>query len=152
MNEVDILDSLGMSSAVREEIRFFVHTVLRKLHVNNWQMGVFITDNEEIRHYNCQWRNVDAATDVLSFVQCEGHSIPQVEGMPFEAGDIIVSLQRVKQQALRLQRKPEEELRRVIIHGILHLDGMDHPGDDYEGEMLKIQERFVSETRSLTLT
>ncbi|RKX96464.1 MAG: hypothetical protein DRZ90_08860, partial [Spirochaetes bacterium] len=43
----------------------------------------------------------------------------------------------------------DEELRRVIIHGILHLNGLDHPGDDYSTGMLKLQEELLGGTGSL---
>ena len=74
---------------------------------------------------------------------------PVVPGVPKEAGDIIISLERVRANAERWANTYDEELRRVTIHGILHLKGMDHPGDDYEGEMLKLQENLLSRSRNL---
>ena len=64
--------------------------------------------------------------------------------MPFEAGDIVISLESVRRNAEEWETPYELELRRVIIHGILHLKGMDHPGDDYETGMLKLQEELLA--------
>lgn len=149
MNEIEIIHSLDKIPYDLHKIRAFIETVLDEIGEENWSMGLLITNDEEIRDYNRRWRRIDAPTDVLSFAQSEGEPIPLPDDQPFSAGDIIVSLERVSEQSGTLRRSLEEELRRVIIHGILHLRGMVHPGDDYEGSMLKLQEKLVSETRSL---
>ena len=150
MNEVDVI--IGLKPAPKETpfLEAFALTVLEHLGVKNWAMGVMLTDDKGIREYSRRWRGVDAATDVLSFVMIEGESPPRVPGTPLEAGDVVISVQRVAEQAGRRGEMFETELRRVLIHGILHLRGMDHPGDDYGGGMLRLQEELVGSTGPLT--
>lgn len=149
IRNIEILSTLDYLPYSFLSIRKFIENTIDNIGIKNWNMGVLLTDNKEIQNYNRRWRNIDAPTDVLSFVQDEGEPIPFPEEIPHEKGDIVVSMEKVAENAKRLNRPLEEELRRVIIHAILHLMGMEHPGDDYEGEMLKIQEKLVSETQSL---
>ena len=75
--------------------------------------------------------------------------IPSMPGMPKEAGDVIISLETVARNAVEWDNSYDEELRRVIIHGILHLDGLKHPDDNYSTGMLKLQEELLANTGSL---
>ena len=149
MNHVELISEISKPSAEFESLETFAASVLEKLGKEDWQMGLVITDDEGIRKYNRLWRKIDKATDVLSFVQDDGDFIPQMPEMPKEAGDVIISLESVEKNAGEWDTSYDEELRRVVIHGILHLDGMDHPGDDYETGMLKLQEELLSVTGSL---
>jgi probable rRNA maturation factor len=128
----------------RKHLEDFITGVLSSLEIDNWQMGVVFTDNSGILEYNKQWRNIDAPTDVISFALNDGPDIPLPPGEPVEAGDIIISSEKVLQNAFENNVLCTEELLRVIIHGILHLNGMDHPGDDYSSGMLKLQEELLS--------
>ena len=149
MNHVELVYQVSMPPAECSRIEEFALFVLERLGTSDWNMSLVVTDDEGIREYNRSWRNMDKATDVLSFVQDEGVEIPQVSGMPKEAGDVIVSLETVQRNATEWGNPFDEELRRVIIHGILHLKGLDHPGDDYRTGMLKIQEELLSDSGSL---
>ncbi len=70
--------------------------------------------DEEVLSLNIQFLNHATYTDIITFDTCEGNTIN---------GDIIISTERVKENANQLKLPFEEELRRVIIHGILHLCG-----------------------------
>jgi len=149
MNHVELISEITDSPPEYESLESFAASVLEKLGKEDWQMGLVITDDVGIRKYNRLWRNIDKATDVLSFVQDDGEIIPTVPGMPKEAGDVIISLESVVKNAGEWDTSYDEELRRVVIHGILHLNGMDHPGDDYNTGMLKLQEELLSVSGSL---
>lgn len=151
MNEVELLGFPDSYPIEKQEIGDFVDSILQKLGISNWLMGLLFTDDKGIRQFNREWRSIDAPTDVLSFAQIDGDAVPTMDAASFEAGDIVISLQQVYRQAEMQKRSPEEELRRVIIHGILHLNGMDHPDDDYECTMLKLQEKLLCETRKLVV-
>ena len=152
MNHIEIICEVDNPFAEIGEFESFVSNVLEKLGIDNWQLGFILTGDETIRSYNRQWRNIDKPTDVLSFVQEDGEDIPQIPGMLKEAGDVIISLETVLRNAGEWNSPYDEELRRVIIHGILHLKGMDHPGDDYESGMLKLQEELLSGSKSVFKT
>ena len=151
MNEVDVIVEMepGQAPAETAFLEEFALTVLKRLGAEEWSMGVMLTDDKGIRECSRRWRGRDAVTDVLSFVMSEGESPPRVPGSAFNAGDVVISAERVAQQAAERGQMFETELRRVLIHGILHLKGMDHPGDDYSGEMLKLQEELVAATPPL---
>ena len=87
------------------------------------ELSVLITDDEEIQALNSTYRNRNSATDVLSFPSREG------EGTEFTGehlGDIAISLETALRQAEELEVSGEEELFRLLIHGLLHLLGYDH--------------------------
>jgi probable rRNA maturation factor len=82
------------------------------------EVAVTLADDATLRGLNRDWRGLDRATDVLSFGYDEG------EGPV--SGDVIVSLERVREQASRFRVSPGRELARVVVHGALHLAGLDH--------------------------
>lgn len=143
MNQIEFISELDTAPPELQQLEPFVMAVLDKVEAENWQMGLVVTDDSGIKEYNRRWRNIDKATDVLSFVQDDGESIPTMQGLPKEAGDIVISLETVARNAEEWGSSYDEELRRVVIHGILHLKGLDHPGDDYESGMLKMQEELL---------
>jgi probable rRNA maturation factor len=82
------------------------------------EVSVTLSDDATLRGLNCDWRGLDRATDVLSFGYDEG------EGPV--SGDVVVSLERVAEQARRFRVRVGRELARVVVHGALHLAGLDH--------------------------
>ena len=149
MNHVEVICEIEGRDHESAAIESFALLILDRLGIADWQMGLVMTDNDGIRQYNRDWRDKDVPTDVLSFVQDDGEEIPVFAGAPKEAGDVIISLEKVAENAGSWENSYDEELRRVIIHGILHLNGMDHPGDDYSGGMLKLQEEILADTGRL---
>ena len=87
-----------------------------------------ITTDEEIRKLNLRFRHKDYATDVLSFPALSGSA---------ELGEIAISFDRACEQAARQGHSVDEELRILILHGVLHLQGMDHESDS--GEMARAE-------------
>ncbi len=98
-----------------------------------------ITDDAELRRLNREFRKKDYATDVLSFPSgdCRQTCRPQPEPM---LGDIAISLDRAEQQARALAHSTEQELRILMLHGVLHLTGLDHEND--QGEMACAERRW----------
>lgn len=114
--------------------------VLEILNLENWEFSLFLCDNSIIQTMNRQYRDLDEATDVLSFSQ-DGTINPDTGGLV--AGDVVISYDMVQWQAKDQGIDPEEELIRVLIHGILHLAGMDHPESADDSDMIKRQEELV---------
>ncbi|MDX8392905.1 MAG: rRNA maturation RNase YbeY [Mariprofundaceae bacterium] len=96
---------------------------------------VRFADDEAIRALNKQWRNKDAATDVLSFPMQEG---PDID---FDAslGDIILSMPFVCREADRLSLGITEHAQHLIVHGVFHLLGFVH-GEDMDAERMQAME------------
>lgn len=97
-------------------------------------LSVVIADDDEIQSLNRQFAGIDAATDVLAFAdESSGHPFVSAPGEPRYLGDVVISFGRARAQAAEDGRPVEEELRLLIVHGILHLLGYDH--DTTEGQM-----------------
>lgn len=97
---------------------------------------------ERIRELNREYRNVDSSTDILSFPTIGTTFFPSEEE---DLGDIFISIEDMRANAEYFNVSEREELLRLLIHGILHLRGMDHMTNDFEKEdMLIYQERILS--------
>jgi probable rRNA maturation factor len=88
-----------------------------------------ITNDAELQALNLQFRGKDYPTDVLSF-----------PGTAPYLGDIAVSLQHARAQARQFAHSLEEELRILLLHGVLHLTGLDHESDI--GQMARAEQRW----------
>jgi len=104
------------------ELREFLHDISGGRHVT-----CLITDDRELRRLNLQFRHKDYATDVLSFPNHNG-------------GEIAISLDRAAAQAKEHGHTVFDELRILMLHGVLHLRGMDHEQDS--GEMARAEMRW----------
>lgn len=89
-----------------------------------------ITDDRELRRLNRQFRGADHATDVLSFPSEGGESL----------GEIAISVERAAVQAREFGHSRLDEIRILMLHGVLHLIGMDHETD--RGEMARAEARW----------
>jgi probable rRNA maturation factor len=97
-----------------------------------------ITNDAELRGLNAQFRGKDYATDVLSFPnEIAGDKIASGTG---SLGDIAVSFERARAQALEWRHSADDEIRILMLHGVLHLLGMDHESDS--GRMKRAEIRW----------
>ncbi len=92
---------------------------------------ITLTNNEEIHKINLEHRNVDRATDVLSFPMYERNEINILKENSNDEiekilGDIIISIEKVKEQSIEYGHSFERELAYLVTHGMLHLLGYDH--------------------------
>jgi probable rRNA maturation factor len=127
------------------EIEPFCIAVLRSLDIKNWELSVLLCGDSAIRELNNTYRHIDESTDVLSFSQLEDDFGPQPdENGSVYAGDIVISLDTLKFHSAQFKVDEEEELKRLIIHGILHLSGYDHQSNGPEEPMLQLQEQMVT--------
>jgi len=143
LNSVEIsVEGVG-TPAWLERARSFSQAVLASLGKDGWDLSLLFCDDAFIRGLNRQYRERDEATDVLSFEQGDRYAGPEGEER-FLAGDIVVSLDSLARNSEEFGVGRDEELRRLIVHGILHLSGMDH-GEDPADPMLALQERILRE-------
>ena len=104
-----------------------------------YEISLRLTDDREIQEFNRQFRNLDKATDVLSFASLED-DIPMIEELEtISLGDIIISLETALKQAELEGHDLKTELAWLTSHGLLHLLGWDHPDDDSLAQMLTQQ-------------
>jgi probable rRNA maturation factor len=108
-------------------------------------LSVLFCGNRFIRRLNFQYRGFDNPTDVLSFPYAPLAGEQAGEDGFIPAGDIVISLEELKTNAKEAGISADEELRRLLIHGILHLAGSDHAGNEATEPMLIQQEMLLKE-------
>jgi probable rRNA maturation factor len=126
----------------------YIIKVLEKLRRDSWDLSVLLCGNAYIRDLNARYRNRDEPTDVLSFALGESAAGENAGETRYLPGDIVLSLQALAENAEYFKVSEDEELRRLLIHGILHLDGMDHESNEAEEPMLRLQEQILEELSS----
>jgi probable rRNA maturation factor len=105
-----------------------------------------VTNDAEIRSLNAQFRKKDYPTDVLSFpnghapVRRVARDLKNAPDRRMSLGDIAISIQRARTQAREHHHAPEDEIRILMLHGVLHLLGMDHESDS--GQMKRTETRW----------
>lgn len=129
----------------------FVQKALKRIGYDGEELSLLFCDDAFIQELNKNYRQIDSATDVLSFEN--GDEYEDEEGTWFCAGDIIISVETLPKNAAYFEVDENSELKRLLVHGLLHLNGMDH-GDEHiekgvapEGEMLVLQEQILEELR-----
>ena len=129
-------------------IKKVIETVLKEERViQNLEVYVTLTNNEQIHKVNKETRNVDRPTDVLSFPMFEREEIDSLKEHEKEEidilGDIIVSIEKVKEQAEEYGHSFERELAYLVTHGMLHLLGYDHMIEEEKVQMRKREEEIL---------
>lgn len=111
---------------------------------SNVYIDVTLTNPKNIRRLNNEYRNIDKETDVLSFPMFEKDEIENVKKTEFREslGDIVISIERVKQQAEEYGHSFERELAYMIVHGFYHLMGEDHI-EEKDKEIMRAKEENV---------
>ncbi len=141
-------------------LKRYARIAMGELGIDGQEISIVLCDDEFIRALNRSYRGKDSATDVLSFEQRQG---ADGSGDPFAgagrtrsrvkvAGDVVISLPMVRANAKRFGVDEDEELKRLLVHGILHLQGMDHKTNDESEPMIEIQERILRATRGEPIT
>lgn len=123
-----------------KELLKIIHKLLRHNRFSKIpQPGIIslvFVDDKEMREMNCQFRKIDKTTDVLSFELQENTP----EGYLF--GELIISLPKASQDAKNFKISLEDELIRLIVHGLTHLLGYDHATIQQEEAMQAIESDF----------
>lgn len=120
---------------VRAGLDRLVKTVLAGEERRGARVGILLAGDDELHRLNRDFRGKDRPTDVLSFP-----ADPDDSETGDYLGDVAVSMERALEQAPRFSASLDEELARLIVHGVLHLLGYDHhtPAD---GRRMKARER-----------
>ena len=147
---VDILsDGIEESKEIKDTIQKVLETCFEeeKIEGLNFYITVTLTVPEKIREINCLYRNIDKETDVLSFPMLEKEEIEMREdgSLPDTLGDIIISIEQVKRQAVEYEHSFKRELAYMLVHGFYHLMGYDHMNDEEKKVMREKEETVLGE-------
>ena len=151
-----IYNGINANEKYEETIKKVVSKCFEKegLENTNLYMSITLTLPEEIKEINRKYRNIDKATDVLSFPMFEKNEIEQIVGKSVKdveevekidiLGDIVISIPRVYEQAEEYGHSFERELSYMVVHGFYHLMGYDHMIEDEKKVMRKKEEAVLS--------
>ena len=149
--EINFLD-------IEEEKKYIdiLNTVLKecfiqeKLDDKNLYVNIVLTNPENIRKMNKQYRNIDKETDVLSFPMFEREELQKIKNLNEDVlGDIVISIERVSEQAKEYEHSFERELAYMVVHGFYHLIGYDHIEENDKKEMRQKEENILQKLKIL---
>lgn len=121
---------------------------------DNCELSIVCCSPSKIKEYNVLYRGENYVPDVLTFVINEvgveegaypACVAPVLEHETCDIGDVFICVKQIERQAKKLQLDFDEELARVVIHGVLHLLGYTHKGYDHTEPMLVRQEEILGE-------
>lgn len=127
--------------------------ITEQLELINLYINIILTTPKNIREINGKYRNIDKETDVLSFPMFEKEEIEKLKtegnSIPEALGDIIISIDRVKEQAKEYQHSFEREFAYMLVHGFYHLMGYDHMEEE-EKKVMREKEEVILNKLNIT--
>ncbi len=147
-NETDSPVTYGLKMLVRRSV---IAALEYEGFYNDAEVSVTFTDNEGIRRINSEFRGIDKPTDVLSFplTDFEGGDEPPTDEPFISLGDIVISLERAREQAEEFGHSFERECAFLCVHSMLHLLGYDHVGSDEEDAEMRRRQSEILESMGL---
>jgi probable rRNA maturation factor len=136
-----IVDPEIKKGVEREEIRTLVQSVFKHLKLPpNAGLSIQVSSDKILHQFNLEYLGIDAPTDVLSFPA--DFDDPETEGHYY--GDILLSYEKAAAQAEAGGHPVIEEVKLLIVHGMLHLLGYDHSTDIEKQEMWSLQDQVLT--------
>ena len=117
----------------------------------NYEFELLLTDNAFIHSINKEYRKKDMPTDVITFALYADSENKFVLDNSVQLGQIIISLDKVKEQSLENNITEQKELLNLLSHGILHLLGLDHPDENSLVYMLELQEKMIESVANVKI-
>ena len=154
--EIEYLDI-----AEKKEYETIINSVIEacfkieKLNELDLYVSIILTNPENIKKINKEYRNIDKETDVLSFPMFEKEEIEEIISNKQERpicetiGDIVISVDQVKKQAEEYGHSFTRELLYMVVHGFYHLMGYDHIKEDDKKIMRAKEEKILNDLKIL---
>ena len=142
MNEITITNETGeyVDKALLNKVAAYA---LKSENVDNGVVNIIIVDNKKIREINKEYRGIDRETDVISFALEDDDTFIE---LPIRIlGDIYISIDKAKSQALEYGHSLKREICFLVVHGVLHLLGYDHMVSSDEKVMFSKQDKILDE-------
>lgn len=142
----------------KEECEKVIEKVLRqcfreeKIENSKLCITITLTNSENIKRINSEYRNIDRATDVLSFPMFEKEELEEkIKTNDFKhedvLGDIIISIKKVQEQSIEYGHSFERELSYMVVHGFYHLMGYDHIQEEDKKKMRPKEEKILNDLK-----
>lgn len=129
----------GLPAFDEAQFRSRAEGILIRADASQYELSIALVDDSEIAELNASYRGKRQPTDVLSFSMLEGDHVDHHGGM---LGDVVISLPTSDRQARELGHSIDQELARLLVHGVLHLLGYDHERAD-EALVMEAREREI---------
>lgn len=149
--EIEYLD-LEKNTEYENIINKVIEECFKVENLNNYlYVSVILTNPDNIKKVNKQYRNIDKETDVLSFPMFEKDEISNLCNINHEEvlGDIMISIERVKNQAVEYGHSFDRELSYMVVHGFYHLMGEDHIEKEDKEIMREKEEKVLKNIGSI---
>ncbi|CAM2804147.1 rRNA maturation RNase YbeY [Chryseobacterium flavum] len=130
----------NLPETVSEDYKKWLEDIILSEGKKQGEINYIFCDDEYLLQINRDYLQHDYYTDIITFDYVKGKTI---------SGEIFVSLQRISDNASTLSRDYEEELRRVLAHGILHLAGYKDKTEEEEKEMRRMEDLYLDKYRDL---
>ena len=142
MNYIEFFNEYGKEIEEMDIMKDFVNYCVEKLNLQEVAFNVIIINNDDIHEINKKYRNVDRATDFITFALEDDKQIetPLVRVL----GDVYISYDKVISQAKEYGHSKQRELCFLAVHGLLHLLGYDHMNEEDEKKMFKKQKELLN--------
>ena len=140
--EIDKIEEFLDEKKIENFIKFILENEYKEEYgKNDYYLSLLIADNKIIKQINKEYRNKDTETDVISFAYNETENIGGLNVL----GDIIISLEKVKNQSKEYGHSEEREFYYVLCHGMLHLLGYDHIEEEDKKVMREKEEKILKQ-------
>lgn len=148
MNTIDISydNDAYKALAPKKAVLDYLNRVLAELSLSNVEFSVSFIDEDHMHQMNRNFRNIDDSTDILSFAaeDDDGFGFISAGRRKRVLGDMLICPEVLRRNAQSFGVSENEELRRLLIHGVLHLSGENHQTNDPSEPMLIRQEEILS--------
>ena len=151
MNTIDISyeDASFKAFAPKKAVSEYLGKVLDYLGLKNIEFSVSFVTEASMHDMNRDFRGIDDSTDILSFAaedeDPDGIAFVSAGRRKRVLGDMVICPDVLKRNAKTFEVSENEELRRLLIHGVLHLSGENHQTNDMSEPMLIKQEKILSD-------
>ena len=148
MNTIDISydNDSYKALAPKKTVLDYLNRVLSELSLSNVEFSVSFIEEDHMHQMNMEFRNIDDSTDILSFAaeDDDGFGFVSAGRRKRVLGDMLICPEVLKRNAQSFNVSDNEELRRLLIHGVLHLSGDNHQTNDPSEPMLIKQEKILA--------
>lgn len=138
--DIDEVEEYFEEEKIKEYIEYILKNEKENFNEKDFYVSFMLTTNEVIHQINKEYRNMDRPTDVISFAYNETENVGPVEIV----GDIIISIDKVREQAKEFGHTDKREFYYLLTHGMLHILGYDHIIEDEKKVMREKEERYLS--------
>ncbi len=151
MNTIDVSYEKASyrSFAPKKAVLEYIESVLGKIGLKDVEFSVSFVSEESMHEMNKEYRNIDDSTDILSFAaedeSDDGFAFISKGRRKRVLGDMVICPEVLSRNAKTFNVSENEELRRLLIHGVLHLSGDNHQTNDMTEPMLIRQEKILSD-------